>query len=282
MKAYINGKIIQEENVCISPFDRGFQFSDGAYEVVRVYSGKFFKLDEHINRLARSLKELKINVPNLNKIRNAIHQLINKNNPEDKQALVYIQVTRGIFSPRQHKFPDEHIQPTVYISTSPYTPHKNEIENGVKVILESDIRWARCDIKSIGLLPNVLGRQIAIENNACETVWIRNGNIMEGTHTNFCVIKNGELITPPLSNLILAGITRKVVIKISENLSLPVNEKPINKQDVETFDECMIVGTTVEVTPVIQINDWEIGNGIPGPITKKIQDEFYKLVLPDE
>ena len=281
MKAYLNGKFISEDKVFISPFDRGFQFADGAYEVVRLYSGKLFKLDDHFERLERSLKELKIKVPDLKEIRKAVYQLINDNNLTDAHALAYIQVTRGMFLPRQHWFPPNHIQPTVYISTSLFTPHNKEIENGVKVLLENDIRWSRCDIKSIALLPNVLGRQKAIENNAYETIWVRDGFIMEGTHTNFCGIKNGKLITPPLSNFILSGVTRKVVIQICDSLAIPVHEEPIKKQDVETFNECMIVGTTVDITPVIQINDWKVGNGFPGPFTRKIQNGFYKLVMPD-
>jgi D-alanine transaminase len=282
VKAYLNGKFIPQDKVAISPFDRGFQFADGVYEVIRVYSGKPFKLDDHIARLERSLKELKIKVPDLNEIRNAAYQLITDNNLTDGQALVYIQVTRGVFSPRRHEFPPAHVQPTVHISTSVFSPHLEEVKNGVKVILEDDIRWARCDIKSIALLPNVLGREKAIENNAYETVWVRDGFIMEGTHTNFCGIKNGELVTPSLSNFILAGITRKVVLQICDGLGIPVQEEPINQKYVEAFDECMIVGTTVEVTPVIQIDNWQVGNGIPGPFTNKIQKEFYKLAIPDE
>jgi len=282
MKVYFNGEFIPEDKVSISPFDRGFQFADGAYEVIRVYSGKLFKLDDHIDRLEKSLKELKIKVPDLKEVRKAVYQLINDNKLTDTQALVYIQVTRGIFSPRQHRFPPNHIQPTVYISTSLFTPHNKGIKSGIKVILENDIRWSRCDIKSIALLPNVLGQQKAIENNAYETIWVRDGFIMEGTHTNFCGIKNGELVTPPLSNFILSGITRKVVLQICDSLAIPVQEEPIKKQDVSAFDECMIVGTTVDITPIIQINDWKVGNGVPGPLTKKIQDEFFKLVMPDE
>lgn len=282
MKAYLNGKFIPQDKVAISPFDRGFQFADGVYEVLRAYSGKLFKLDDHIERLERSLKELKIRVNELTKIRDASLQLITDNNLTDGQALIYIQVTRGVFAPRRHEFPPEYVQPTVYISPSVFSPHLEEVKNGVKVILEDDIRWARCDIKSIALLPNVLGREKAIENNAYETIWVRDGFIMEGTHTNFCGIKKGELFTPPLSNFILAGITRKVVLQICDSLGIPVHEEPITKKDVETFDECMIVGTTVEVTPVIQINDWKVENGIPRPFTRKIQKEFYKLAMPDE
>lgn len=282
MKAYLNGEFISEDKVSISPYDRGFQFADGAYEVIRAYSGKLFKLDSHIDRLARSLKELRIKVPSLNEIRDAAHQLINDNKLTDAQALVYIQVTRGVFSPRRHEFPPASVQPTVYISASLFTPHIEEVKNGVKVILERDIRWSRCDIKSIALLPNVLGRQAAIENNAFETIWVRDGFVMEGTHTNFCGIKNGKLITPPLSNFILSGITREVIVdQLADRLGIPVQEEPIAEQDIETFDECMIVGTTVEITPVIQIDDWKVGNGLPGSFTRKIQKEFYRLMPND-
>jgi D-alanine transaminase len=151
-------------------------------------------------------------------------------------------------------------------------------EHGAKVILVPDIRWARCDIKSVGLLPNTLAFQQAKEQGADEAVFVRDGVITEGAHTNFCAVFHGELITFPKTHYILAGITRNVVLDLCCELSIPVKEFPLFEHDLTKADECMIIGTTTEIMPVIQINDWKVGNGKPGPITVKLQQAFRKLV----
>lgn len=278
MIAYFSGRYLPEEEIKVSPYDRGFQFSDGVYEVVRFYDDHFFQTDAHLRRMARGLSELKIKNLNIAEFKKIIQNLIEQNNIKHTQALAYIQVTRGDYYPRRHWFPPEGTPPTVFITTSLFKPHQDEIDNGVKILLEPDMRWHRCDIKSIALLPNVLARQKAVENGAAETVFVRDNLVTEGTHTNFCVINNGKLYTPPLSNLILPGITREVVLRICDRLNISYHETPIRSDDLFDYDEIMLVGTTVEITPVVQINDQQIGNGQPGPLTKSIQKEFYAMV----
>ncbi len=144
--------------------------------------------------------------------------------------------------------------------------------------MQKDIRWTRCDIKSISLLPSILAHQSAKEKGASEAVFIRNGFITEGSHTNFFAVKNNMLFTPPLSNFILSGITRDVIIEICRENFIEVKEINIEEKELRNFDEIFITGTTTEVKPVIQIDDWIIKNGKPGILTRKIQDAFYKYV----
>jgi D-alanine transaminase len=274
---YLNGDFFKGEEVKISPFDRGFQFADGVYETVLWYDEKLFKLAEHFKRLQRSLTELKINFTDFNSIEKAIVDLIKINAFDKKQLLVYLQITRGSFFPRQHFFPPG-INPTVFISITSFKPKERELNEGIKVILTDDIRWGRCDIKSTMLLANVMARDDAVKNNSGEAIFVRNGFITEGTHTNFCAVKDGELYTPPLSDFILDGITRKVILNICKEIKIPFSEMDIRENELKNFDELMVLGTVSEVTPIVQVNDWKVGNGKPGPITFKLQKILREMI----
>ena len=281
MWLYINDKYIELEKASISPFDRGFLFSDGIYEVIRYYPDHgFFQTDAHLNRMLYGLEQLRIRQIDVALVKTIIGELLSKNGHSTAQAIAYVQVTRGSYYPRQHFFPPASTAPTLLISTSPFKPHIEEIEQGVRVLLEKDIRWSRCDLKTIALLPNILSRQNAVEEHACETIWARDGFITEGTHTNFCSVKNGTLRTPPRSNHILSGITRQVVLSICRDLKIPTEETSIGESELREMDECMIIGTTTEITPVVKINDLVIGKGAPGEMTRRIQREFYAAIAP--
>jgi len=204
------------------------------------------------------LEQLQITKVDTAQIDRVIEELVVRNGHTGAQAIAYIEVTRGSTIPRQHFFPPSSTMPTVFITTNPFKPHAEEIEKGVRVLLEDDIRWSRCDIKTIALIPNVLSRQRAVEAGACETIWSRDGFMTEGTHTNFCAVKAGTLITPPRSNLILSGVTRQVILELCKSSGIPVREGPIEKSELPMLQECMIIGTTTEVTPIVRINDWTI------------------------
>ncbi|HVO73437.1 MAG TPA: aminotransferase class IV [Ignavibacteriaceae bacterium] len=278
MIAYLNRKYIPEEEIRISPFDRGFLFGDGVYEVVRSYNGKFFMMKDHLKRLERNLKEVRIDFKGIHGIENISYELIKKNPVESKSdCSLYVQITRGISLPRKHTFPVDN-NPTVFISLSVIKSGKDETEKGVKVLLWEDFRWSRCDIKTVGLLPGVLASQNAVEHGASETVWYRNNLICEGSHTNFFAVKNRTVITPPLSKFILPGITRKAVLSICRKINIPVREEEILKDKLEEYDEFFLTGTLTEIKPVIQIDKMKVGGGIKGPITKLIQEEFKKAV----
>ena len=169
-------------------------------------------------------------------------------------------------------------QISVFISVSEILDNNQQLERGVKIILEQDIRWLRCDIKSISILPSVLAKTKAVSFNAYETVFYRDNFITEGSHTNFFAVRNDIIYTAPLSNFILEGVTREVIIELCFLNNLKVVEDYIKVDELKTFDEFFITGTTTEVTPVIQLNDWIVGDGIPGKVTKLIQNIFYEYV----
>jgi D-alanine transaminase len=277
MIVYLNGQFIPKDEARVSPDDRGFLFADGAYEVVRAYDGRFFKTQEHLTRLERSLRELRIAAPGTQSLGEVAAQLLHHNRLQDGDALLYIQVTRGAAT-RRHSFPDPAIPPTVYASASPFQQSREKWEGGVKAILVPDIRWARCDIKSVALLPNVLASQEASEQGADEALFVRDGVATEGAHTNVFAVFDGQLVTHPQTNRILAGVTRQVVLDLCRALDIPVRETPVLEWQLREASELMITSTTAEVTPVVQIDDWQVAAGEPGPITTRLQRAFRDLV----
>jgi D-alanine transaminase len=277
MLVFINNRIVPIEEAHISPFDRGFLFADGVYESIRTYNKKLFRYKDHLDRLKRSLKEIRIDFKELGLIENIIYELMIKNEI-DVEALVYIQITRGSTIPRIHSFPKEKTSPTIFISVQKLKESTEEQTKGVKVILQEDVRWLRCEIKSTSLLPVVLASQKATEENAAEAILVRDGMITEGTHTNFFAVKNETLYTAPKSHLILEGITRKVVLELCEKFKIDFREEFINKDDLKSFDEFFITSTTKEITPVTAIDYWTINEGNPGKITMSLQSVFKKLV----
>ena len=276
MICYFNGQYLNLSDIKISPFDRGFLFADGVYESIRTYNKKLFRYDDHIERLKRSLNETRIDFRELALIENIIYELMIKNNIED-EALVYLQITRGSAVPRTHSFPKEKIFPTIFISVQNFKENLEEQTRGVKVILQEDVRWLRCDIKSTSLLPVVLACQKASEENAAEAILVRDGLITEGTHTNFFAVKNETVYTAPKSRFILEGITRKVVLEFCEKFKIDYREEFIEKKDLKNFNEFFITSTTKEITPVTSIDYWTINDGEPGKITKSLQSVFKKI-----
>jgi D-alanine transaminase len=277
MIVFINNRIIPIEEASISPFDRGFLFADGVYESIRTYNKKLFRYKDHLERLKRSLKEIKIEFKEIDSIESIIYELIKKNHIE-KEALVYLQITRGASFPRTHSFPKEKIAPTIFISVQELKEDTKEQIIGIKAILQEDVRWLRCDIKSVSLLPVVLANQKASESSAAEAILVRDGKITEGTHTNFFAVKDEIVFTAPLSNLILEGITRRVALELCKKFNIDFREEFINKDDLKNFDEFFITSTTKEITPVVKIDNWSVGNGIPGKVTMYLQSEFKKLL----
>jgi D-alanine transaminase len=277
MLVYFNGDFIPKEDVRISPDDRGFLLADGVYEVLRAYGGKMFRAGSHARRLARSLRELRMSGPDEEDFIRIASELLRCNHLDRGDAKIYVQVTRGT-APRRHSFPDEATSPTVYAEASPFRSAREKWDLGVKIIVVPDIRWARCDIKSVALLPNVLASQRAKESGAEEAVFVREGAVTEGAHTSFCAVFDRELVTHPLSNLILAGVTRRAVLELCQGLGVPFKESPIPESELRQASELMILGTTTEIMPVVQVDDWCVGDGRPGPVTRRLQQAFRELV----
>jgi D-alanine transaminase len=272
---YLNHEFIPKKNATISPEDRGFNFADGIYEVIKYYSGKPFRFTDHLDRLKRSLREVYIEFNDCDQLESIFQELLERNELANEEAGVYLQITRGSQT-RIHRFP-ENIQPTVYATVFPFASKWDQLNNGVKVITTEDIRWLRCDIKSISLLSNVMAAQKAHEQGAVEAIFIRNGIVTEGSHSSFLAVKGGTVYTHPDSNLILPGITKKVVIEICKANNIKVLEEGIPAADLNAMDEMMIVGTGSEVTPVVQIDEKPEVNGQPGPVTRLIQQKFFEL-----
>jgi D-alanine transaminase len=277
MIVYLNGQFIPKDEARISPDDRGFLFADGAYEVVRAYDGRLFKTAEHLARLLRSLRELRIAASDTQSLGEVAVQLLDRNRLQDGDALLYIQVTRGAAA-RRHSFPDPGTPPTVYASAFPFRQSREKWETGVKATLVPDSRWARCDIKSVALLPNVLASQQATEQGAAEALFVQDGIVTEGAHSNFCAVFDGQLVTHPRSNRILAGVTRQIALDLCRALDIPVRETPVLERQLKEASELMITSTTVEITPVVQIDEWQVADGEPGPITTRLQRAFRDLV----
>jgi len=276
MIVYFNGHFIPKEQVRISPDDRGFLFADGAYEVIRSYGGRLFRLDDHLARMGRSLRQLHIVAPDVRSFGGIAEELIRVNHPGEGDASLYIQVTRGA-APRRHTFPDGGSPPTIYACAAPLRPSPERWERGVKVVLVPDIRWTRCDIKSVALLPNVLASQRAAENGAYEAVFVRDGAVTEGSHTNVCAVVDGRLVTHPRTHHILAGVTRQVVLELCGQLDISVQESPILETRLQDVDEFLLLGTSTEVMPVVRVDGWQVGDGVPGPITRRLQRAFRDL-----
>jgi D-alanine transaminase len=272
---YLNGSLIAKNKAFISPEDRGFNFADGIYEVIKYYGGKTFRYADHMERLRRSLREIRIDFDGLDQFEAVFQTLLEQNGLANQEAGIYLQITRGSHK-RIHQFP-ENIKPTVYATAFPFSSKWDQLKNGVKVITAEDIRWLRCDIKSISLLPNVLAAEKAHEQGAVEAIFIRNGIVTEGSHSSFMAVKDGVVYTHPDSNLILPGITKKVVMEICKANNINVIEEGIPASELTNMDEMMIVGTGSEVTPVVQMDENPVKNGKPGPVTLFIQEKFFEL-----
>jgi D-alanine transaminase len=275
--AYINGKYLPKDEITISPDDRGFLLADGVYEVVRWYEGFFYDMDGHVTRLKRSLRELRIIWNEADSFPLMASELIKKNGLDKNNAMVYLQVTRGV-APRIHSFPSSEVTPTVYAYAWGFSPDTKSKEKGIKVFIKEDIRWSRCDIKSVALLANTLSFQEAYEKGFKECVFVRNGLITEGSRSNIFFIINKVLFTHQESNYILSGITRRNILRLAHEAGIQVKEEAVPESNLPVVDEAFIANTSAEVTPVTEIGGLKIGNGMPGPVTLKIQKVFDEEV----
>lgn len=271
---FINGKFISVEELVLPIDERGHNFGDGVYEVIRVYRGKPFLLDEHLERLANSAREIRLDLPySLEGIKGFIHEGIERSGLKEVQ--VYLQVTRGIAT-RQHLFP--HVPPSITMTFRPASSVPDEYrEKGVTAISLPDERWANCYIKSLNLLPNILAKQKAHDAGSFEAILVRDGYVTEGSSTNVFMVKNGVVVTPPLTKHILPGITRMALLGLMDSLATPYEERQFTLEELKQADEVFITSTTIEIVPVVKLDDSSIGTGVPGPITKRLAEEFKSL-----
>jgi D-alanine transaminase len=274
--AYLNGQYLPRSAATIPVEDRGFIFGDGVYEVWRVVNGRLFETDRHLSRLAFGLGELRIAAPDIVRrqvLDEVAERLLAESGLTVGEATLYVEITRGV-APRTHQFPPAGTAPTVFATVNRFVPPNDVRARGASAITAPDVRWLRCDIKTIQLLPNVMAKQAAAERGAIEAIMIRDGMVTEGSHANVVGVLNGEIRTHPLDNLILPGITRAIVLEIAQTLSIPVREEAFAEGDIARLDECFLAGTTSDVMPIVRVNDRPIGSGTPGPITMRLFNGF--------
>lgn len=279
MHIHLNGQYLAARDASISPLDRGFLFGDGVYEVVRAFDGKLLEADRHWTRLARSLRETRIVAPALadpDAVSAIALRLLGENGLTKGHALVYLQVTRGAASPRTHHFPPAGTAPTIYASAAAFTPYDVQQRSGVSIILAPDERWGRCDIKSVNLLPNAMAKQLAVEAGAWETVFVRGGVVTEGTSSNLFAVIGGALRTHPLSNAILGGVTRDVVLSIAREAGIEVVETAFSVAELENAEEAFLTSTTNDVMPVVRVDGAVVGAGRPGAVAGRIGREIAR------
>ncbi|MDB6045620.1 MAG: dat [Gammaproteobacteria bacterium] len=276
---YLNGIFMNADQARISPMDRGFLFADGVYEVIPAFNGVLFRLNEHLLRLQRSLGALQIPNPHAADAWQALcKEMIGRNGGGN--ISVYLQVTRGAPDKRDHGFPVPAVPPTVFMATSPVAP--SAISNsatapGAAAIVAEDIRWARCDIKAVALLPNILLRQQAIAAGAVEAILIRDGLVTEGSSTNVFVVKDGRIATPPCTPRILAGVTRELVVELCRNHELPLVEREVTKEQLYDADEIWVTSSSKDALPIVTLDARPVGNGRPGALWKTLARRFLEL-----
>ena len=279
MFCYVNGRFVAAADASISVLDRGFIFGDGVYEVWRVVQGQLFAAQRHQARLERGLSELRIAPPpqaTLAGILEIAIRLFAENGLVGRDATLYVEITRGS-APRTHSFPPANSPATMLVMASPFAPSDARF-SGTSVITQPDIRWLRCDIKTIQLLPNVLARQAATEAGASEAIFVRDGLITEGTHTTVCAMIDGELRTHPANHLVLPGVTREIVLDLARAQGLPVREEAISIAELPYADELFLTGTTTDVTPIVAVDGRAVAGGAPGPMARMLLDHLLKVM----
>lgn len=273
-KMLFNDRIMDRENV-VDIEDRGYQFGDGIYEVIGVYDGKPLMLDEHMERLERSAKEIKLNMSSsIDDLKTKLEELVSANSLEE--GIIYMQVSRGAAA-RWHEFPKSDTSTVTVAYTRAEDRASNVEDQGATAVLTEDIRWLRCDIKTLNLLPNVMAKQEAVEHGAIEAILHRGETVTEASASNVFIVKDGALYTHPADNYILNGITRRKIIQLCDALDLKVNEQTYTVDELLDADEVFISATKLDVVPILKVDDHTIGTGEPGKFTKQIVQEFRSL-----
>ncbi|MCA1056841.1 D-amino-acid transaminase [Rossellomorea aquimaris] len=269
---FLNGEYIERSDAKVDIEDRGYQFGDGIYEVIRVYEGTVFTMSEHLERLYKSAEKMKLTVPyEMEELTSMVGRLIEVNKVED--GFIYMQVSRGI-SPRQHHFPGKDVPASVIAYTKEFKRPVKQMSEGVTATLVEDIRWLRCDIKSLNLLGNILAKEEAASKGDFEAIQHRGETVTEGSSSNVFIVKDGTVYTHPVTNLILNGITRRVIKDLADENGVPFVERTFTVEELFEADEIFIASTTSEVMPVIKVDDTVVGQGVPGPVTMALQSWF--------
>ncbi|MEN2767789.1 D-amino-acid transaminase [Ornithinibacillus xuwenensis] len=254
--------------------ERALQFGDGIYEVIRIYKGTYYLLDEHIDRLFRSTEAIKIKLMvTKDELKHMLQELLNRNQMTEDGKL-YMQVSRGS-APRDHVFPKD-VDPNIYAYIQSQPRNLETMKNGVGVITHRDIRWENCYIKSLNLLPNVMAKQEAKEHGCYEAILHRNGHVTECSSSNVYLVKNGKIFTHPTTNNILHGCVRMAIEQFVLEFDIPFIEEAFTLDDIWSADELFLSSSTSEITPIVTVDGHPVNTGKPGPITKQLQTAYEK------
>lgn len=275
-KVFINGEFLNQDEAKVSYEDRGYVFGDGIYEYIRAYEGKLFTVKEHFERFLRSANEIGLDLTyTVDELIELVRKLLEVN--DVKNGGIYIQATRGV-APREHSFPTPSVKPVIMAFTKSYDRPYEDLENGIYTMTTEDIRWLRCDIKSLNLLGNVLAKEFAVKYNASEAIQHRGETVTEGASSNVYAIKDGKIYTHPINNFILNGITRRVIKWISEDKNIPFIEETFTVDFLKNADEVIISSTSAEVMPVVKIDGEDVGDGKVGTVTRQLQEGFNQYI----
>ncbi len=276
--ACLNGEILPAEEAKVPIWDRGFLFGDAVYEVCRLYRGRPWLESEHLDRLARSLREMRFPPVNLVRVAQRMRETIAASGIAE--GTIYLQITRGV-APRQHTFPDSATPPTELIVVRPYDDSvtAERRQTGVAIVSQPDWRWRRCDVKSTNLLANVMACQAAHDAGGFEAVLHEpDGTVTEATHSSLLWVRDGRLEGTPEGPGILPGTTRLAMLRLARSAEIPFAEATITLDELRRADEVLLSGTTIEVMPVVTVDGTTIGDGTPGPLTRQLQAEFAAAV----
>lgn len=278
---YLDGEFMPIAEAKVPAMDRGFLFGDGAYEVIPVYSRRPFRLAEHLARLRHTLDGIRLANPHDEaEWMRLIGGIVARNAGEDQS--VYLQITRGADTKRNHAFPAQ-VTPTVYIMSEPLvTPPAAQRETGIAAVSAPDIRWLRCDLKTTSLLANCLLRQRAVDAGCVETLLFRDGFLTEGAASNIFAVKNGTLLAPPKNHLMLPGITYDVVVELAARHGLTCEVRDVLETEARGADELWMTSSTKEVLPIVQLDGEPVGKGKPGPVFARMYawyQEFKQTVM---
>jgi D-alanine transaminase len=268
---YLNGSFLPIEEAKISVLDRGFIFGDAVYEVWRLVDGKLFESDRHLSRLASGLHDVQITAP-AEAQKAKLHEISDrlwKENGMKGEGSLFLEMSRGV-APRAHQYPKPPVPPTVFLMASPFTPPEQLRAKGAGVILIDDVRWKRCNVKTTQLLPNVMAKQQAFENDCLDAIFIRDGIVTETSHANVMAVVDGTLWTHPIDGSVLPGVTRDVVLELAKKLGVQVREEGMTVDAFRKADEVFLAGTLSDVMPIVKVDGKQVGAGKPGPVSLKL------------
>lgn len=276
LDVFLNGEFLPLTEAKVSVLDRGFLFADGVYEVIPAYAGKLFRLQQHLDRLNSSLAAIRMEpVMNDQQWTEVLTQLVTPHTQSDQS--VYIQVTRGSGTNRDHQLPDKYTPTTFAMCQTIDTNSLDFIAKGINAITLDDIRWDWCHIKSVALLGNILLKQQASDQGCTEAILLRDGFATEGSASNLFIVKGKQLITPPKSHNLLPGITRDLVLELAIKKGIPCVEREVSEQQLFDADEIWLTSSTKEIMPVTELNRQAVGNGQPGKLWQQISTSYSEF-----